>query len=590
MEEASSSSSRTANVGSSSERIDERPEVTTARAAFLTRPVQENAFNFLFASHASNLSENERVQLQNDEQGKKTVIISDLLGLESVSGNSWQDLLPQIKGQGNAIFAQVEEKMTANALEAWQAFHPGEAIPNPLPFRHELEMCKTQVRNSLVQLTNMPSDASNQAISGPANQIIDALTTICHTLIPRSPDQPAAANPGPDVTENPATDKGVSFGNIHNQQGDTIHNHYYGTPPGNDNTSGRPSGTVVSEKVTTTEHTSSTILPPGEHHKGVPTAARAAMADMGTQTDSPENVAQEPTRKGAQPPKSIGDDVLDAEMEQPIANDEQFIDSLTLTHTPLKEIKQAKKEVNKDVNVGVAQFYVRAIAHNIAAVKMQVVASVPHSANQPLFTGNLKRSPQPRQEVDYQAGKNSFADLKGVRNLINAWENVAIEESNVPVHPNGLNPESDAGYESTAGSYLSTMYDSETATLNSIDSNGDDVPRNVSRRMSESSAAESGYDSEGDHNSLASTNELDHAPQVQVDETNHPGNKVDSNIVNNVEKGSMVREKMALFNKGNEVKSESIRQNFRWGVEENNRVYTTEAKPMTMPTPDMFKK
>uniref|UniRef100_A0A1A9VZ33 OmpR/PhoB-type domain-containing protein n=1 Tax=Glossina brevipalpis TaxID=37001 RepID=A0A1A9VZ33_9MUSC len=149
--------------------------------------------------------------------------------------------------------------------------------------------------------------------------------------------------------------------------------------------------------------------------------------------------------------------------------------------------------------------------------------NVPQDANRASSTRNLKQARQTSQQVNNPAEKNSFADLKGVRNLINAWENLAVEEFNGPVHPNGLNPESDTGYESTAGSYLSTMYDSETATLNSIDSNGDDVPRNVSRRMSESSAAESGYDSEGDHNSLASTNELDHDPQVQVDETNHPG-------------------------------------------------------------------
>lgn len=556
VEEASSSSSRTTDAGSASERINERSEVTAVRADFLSRPVQENAFNFLYASHSSKLSDESRVQLQNDENGKKAVIISELLGLESVSGNSWQQLLPQINQHGKAIFAEVEKDMIAHALEAWKERNPGEAIPNPLPFTYELGICQAQVRHGLEALANMSPGASEQAISGVVDNILAALTTICHTLIPRSPNEPAAANPGPDVAAGPAVDRGVSFGNIHNQQGDTIHNHYYGTQPGNENTSGRQSGTVDGEQTTMTEQTLPTPLPAGEHPEDASIANRAAMANNGNHTDLPEDVAQEPTPIGAQPLKPVGDDVLDANMEQPKLDDEQLIDSRSLAYTLHKEVKQAIKKSNVGVNGDLARVYAPAIARKIVSVKMQDVASVPQNANQPLFSRDLERTRQPGLEVKNPAEKNGFADLKGVKNLINAWENVAITEANGSEHHLGLPTESDSGYESTGDNRVSARDDNETVAFNSIN---DVDPRNALRRMSESSAAETGYDGDysddGDNSDYTSWNELHLAGGVQNGEIGSHRDENDSSFVN-ADKGSLLREKIALFNKGNGAKSE----------------------------------
>lgn len=89
-----------------------------------------------------------------------------------------------------------------------------------------------------------------------------------------APPQPAVAHLGSDITQKPAVDIGISFGNINNHQGDTINNYYYRTPPGNENADGCQAGTVFGENATTTDQMMRTAYSSGRHDVGTSTDYR----------------------------------------------------------------------------------------------------------------------------------------------------------------------------------------------------------------------------------------------------------------------------------------------------------------------------
>ncbi|MGP4141266.1 MAG: hypothetical protein ACTXOH_11500 [Sodalis sp. (in: enterobacteria)] len=298
-----------------------------------------------------------------------------------------------------------------------------------------------------------------------------------------------------------------------------------------------------------------------------------------------------------------GDNEPNANNNRLITGDEQFLDSSKFSYGA-REIKRALLQVNADGFDELPKGYEPAFANKVVSVTMKNKAntlfSQPQNAIQPRYASNLRPSRPLGQEEVGNVAETPRGEIKGVKALVDFFENEAFKDRNGLVLDNGSAHNRSSGYESAAHSRSSgyesadddsvaDMRDVESYLSTDDESYSDAVRRDNRPLMNSSSADDSGYDSDGSTNDSLSTKDLYHARRVQVDETDASRDETDS-VTLGTDEISEVKKKIALFNKENVVATKPTPKEYQFKVKESDRVHLTEAKAITLSTSGMFKK
>ncbi|WP_406704497.1 hypothetical protein [Sodalis sp.] len=556
-----------------------------------------------------------------------------------------------LKEHGAAVLANLKEEAVRYSKEAWIKAHPGEDITKQPIFDFQYDSCLDQIEHAVQQLQTMPvKNVTGHEMAGIFGNAFAAITTIPHTLIYLAPSQPASANPGPDVKAGPAAERGVSIGNIETHQGDNTYHYHYHYPsgsPGNENVGGKLSSNDASNSASSTEQMKRDAPPAAEPGSSTTTTNRAETKDKSTEIDSPADGAKGHGKQlrdmfvDSQPLTPRGNDEPDANNNRLITDDEQFIDSSKFSPGPretqraelkiniedfdeqpkgndvhdannnrlitgdeqfldsskfsygAREIKRALLQINADGFDELPKGYEPAFANKVVSVTMKNKAntlfSQPQNAIQPRYASNLRPSRPLGQKEVGNVAETPRGEIKGVKALVDFFENEAFKDRNGLVLDNGSAHNRSSGYESADDDSVADMSDVESYLSTDDDRYGDAVRRNNRPLMNSSSADDSSYDSDGSTNDSLSTKDLYHARRVQVDETDASRDETDS-VTLGTDEISEVKKKIALFNKENVVATKPTPKEYQFKVKESDRVHLSEAKAITLSTSGIFKK